>query len=74
MTKTQAIRLLGGTVAAAAARLKVSYQAVNKWPTELPPRIEARVVAAIAYEKLDLPALLGAAPELAAQVQEASHA
>ena len=61
MLKTQAIKLLGGSVAAAATKLGVSYQAVDKWPDELPPRIADRVVAAVARDHLpaDVLALLG---------------
>ena len=51
MNKAKAIELLGGT-AEAARRLGVSYQAVNKWPDELPPRIADRIVAALAREHL----------------------
>ena len=47
MLKTQAIELLGGTIPAAADAIGVSYQAVDKWPDELPPRIADRVQAAL---------------------------
>lgn len=47
MLKAQAIELLGGTVAAAADAVGVTYQAVDKWPDELPPRIADRVQAAL---------------------------
>lgn len=47
MRKTEAIELLGGTVAAAAEAIGVTYQAVDKWPDELPPRIADRVQAAL---------------------------
>lgn len=50
MDKQKAIELLGGTVAAAADAVGVSYQAVDKWPDPLPPRIEDRVLAAL-YRK-----------------------
>lgn len=53
MDKTKAIELLGGSVSAAAAKLGVSYQAVDKWPDTLPPRIADRVVAALARDHLD---------------------
>ena len=52
MNKAKAIELLGGNVSEAARRLGVSYQAVNKWPDELPPRIADRIVAALAREHL----------------------
>jgi len=45
MRKTQAIELLGGSIAAAAEAIGISYQAVNQWPEELPPRIADRVYA-----------------------------
>lgn len=61
MKKTQAIELLGGTVTAAAAAVGVTYQAVDKWPEELPPRIEDRVLAAIARKHLP-PEVIGQQP------------
>lgn len=45
MLKTQAIELLGGSIAAAAKAVGVSYQAVKQWPDDLPPRIADRVYA-----------------------------
>lgn len=58
MRKTKAIELLGGTVSAAAQRIGVSYQAVDKWPDELPNRIADRVLAVLAREHLP-PELIG---------------
>ena len=55
--KTKAIELLGGSVASAARRVGVTYQAVDKWPDELPRRIEDRVLAALARQRL--PELVG---------------
>lgn len=52
MLKSKAIELLGGSVAAAAKAIGVSYQAVDKWPNDLPARISDRVLAALAREKL----------------------
>lgn len=56
MHKSTAIALLGGSVAAAAKALGVTYQAVDKWPEDsegpLPDRIADRVVAAAARMKL----------------------
>ena len=46
MKKTEAIQLLGGSVKEAATTLGVTYQAVEKWPEELPPRIADRVLGA----------------------------
>lgn len=57
MKKMQAIELLGGTVSAAAKAMGVSYQAVDKWPDELPPRIAERVMGVYARDKL--PELVG---------------
>lgn len=51
MLKSKAIELLGGTVAAAAEAVGVTYQAVDKWPEVLPPRIVDRVLAAIARKR-----------------------
>ncbi len=47
MDKTEAIALLGGSVAAAAEKIGATYQAVSKWPAVLPPRISDRVQAAL---------------------------
>lgn len=52
MLKTKAIELLGGSISAAADAVGVSYQAVNKWPDELPARIEDRVLAVLARRHL----------------------
>ena len=46
MHKTQAIESLGGTIASAAAAIGITYQAVAKWPEQLPARITDRVTAA----------------------------
>ena len=65
MKKAKAIELLGGTITAASKTIGVSYQAVDKWPDELPGRIVDRVQAALARKHLP-PGLLGidvAAPE-----------
>jgi len=48
MDKTDAIQLLGGSIAMTAAAIGTSHQAVSKWPDVLPRRIEDRVIAAIA--------------------------
>lgn len=52
MHKLKAIELLGGSIASAAEAVRVSYQAVNQWPDELPDRISDRVLAAIARRNL----------------------
>lgn len=67
MDKTKAIELLGGTVAAAAQAIGVTYQAVDKWPDRLSKRVADRVLAAQARKHLP-PELIGqedapAAPE-----------
>lgn len=59
MRKDKAIELLGGTVSAAAQAIGISYQAVEKWPEDLPDRIADRVVAAVA-RKLLPPEAIGA--------------
>ncbi|MGA0608862.1 hypothetical protein [Caldimonas sp. KR1-144] len=55
MLKTEAIEQLGGTTAAAAAAIGVTYQAVDKWPDVLPPRIVDRVQAALYRKAQGLP-------------------
>lgn len=52
MKKERAIGLLGGTVSQAAQAIGISYQAVEKWPDPLPPRIEDRVLAVLARRHL----------------------
>lgn len=47
MDKAKAIELLGGSPASAAAAIGISYQAVDKWPDQLPARIADRVQAAL---------------------------
>ena len=61
MLKSKAIELLGGSVSAAAKALGVSYQAVDKWPDALPPRIAERVMGVYARDKLPelAPELIG---------------
>lgn len=66
MLKTKAIELLGGTISAAAQAIGTTYQAVNQWPDELPPRIADRVQAAIARRHLP-PELIGTQPAAAQQ-------
>lgn len=52
MRKDKALELLGGTTASAAKAIGMTYQAVYKWPDELPPRIADRVLAAVARQRL----------------------
>jgi len=52
MNKARALELLGGTVATAAEAIGVSSAAISQWPDELPPRIEDRVLAALARKHL----------------------
>ncbi len=47
MDKSEAIRLLGGSVAEAARAIGVSSQAISLWPEKLPARISDRVEAAL---------------------------
>lgn len=47
MTKTEAINLLGGSVAKAAEAIGINSQAISQWPTELTPRLADRVQAAL---------------------------
>ena len=46
MKKTDAISKLGGSKAEAARAIGISYQAVDKWPEKLTPKIKDRVQAA----------------------------
>jgi len=55
MKKSRAIDLLGGTVPLTAAAMGISYQAVDKWPDELPDRISDRVLGV--YARLNIPAV-----------------
>lgn len=59
MNKAHAIKLLGGTNAAAGERIGITAQAVSQWPDPLPPAIADRVVAALARKHLP-PELIGA--------------
>lgn len=52
MKKSEATRLLGGSTAAAAQAMAITPQAYYQWPEELPPRLQDRVVAAIARKHL----------------------
>ena len=52
MLKAKAIQLLGGNIAAAAEAIGITYQAIDKWPEELPDRISDRVLAALARQHL----------------------
>lgn len=72
MLKTQAIELLGGTTASAAEAVGISYQAVDKWPTVLPSRIEDRVLAACVRNKIAIPPELISNQQLVATA-EARH-
>lgn len=47
MNKQDAIEKLGGSISAAARAIGCTYQAVDKWPDQLPPRIADRVQAAL---------------------------
>ena len=58
MDKKKAIELLGGSVASVADVVGVSYQAINKWPDQLPSRIADRVLAACLRKGIKVPAEL----------------
>lgn len=86
MKKADAIQILGGSISRAAEEFGSSYQAVDKWPELLPPRIADRVTAAFARKcdrekrRNDFWAFLrGTAPKAtqfpspAATAQEATH-
>lgn len=67
MLKTTAIALLGGSIAAAAREIGVSYTAVSKWPDVLPARISDRVLAVQARKHLPAELLGDQAQPAAAQ-------
>lgn len=71
MNKAHALKLLGGSVSAAARRLKVSTSAVSQWPEVLPRSAEDKVLAALAREHLPAE-LIGAerAPPIPAPAAE----
>lgn len=52
MNKSQALEMLGGTVASAATAIGITSQAVTQWPDDLPPRIADRVYAALARKSM----------------------
>ena len=52
MRKTDALRLIGGSVSEVAALVGVSASAVSQWPDELPRRLEDRVLAVLARRHL----------------------
>ena len=56
MRSKQAIQILGGKPATAAAALEASVQAVAKWPEVLPRRIADRVLGA--YMRKNMPGLV----------------
>lgn len=72
MDKKTAIRMLGGTVSAAARALDITPSAVSQWPEEgdVPKSAENRVLAALARKYL-LPELIGTegAPAVPAELQ-----
>lgn len=55
MLKSKAIELLGGSTASAAEAIGITYQAVDKWPDELPARLIDRVIAALVKQKKPVP-------------------
>lgn len=75
MKKEHAIELLGGSVSAAASAMGITYQAVDKWPENLPQRIADRVLGVwVRKEQPEVAAQ--AAPDLPAPAahEEGSHA
>lgn len=72
MTKTDAIRALGGTISSAARAIGITPQAVGQWPDELPPAIRDRVQAALWRRAQG--AKGGARPQAPATVPDGGHA
>jgi hypothetical protein len=62
MFKSEAIAVLGGTVAGVAREVGISPQAVGQWPEELPPAIRDRVQAALWRRQQSSEAELTGAP------------
>ena len=56
MLKSEAVELLGRDMSAAAELVGISYQAVKKWPDELPPRIADRVLGVCVRKGIHVPA------------------
>lgn len=73
MLKDEAIALLGGTNAAAAEIMGVSYQAVNKWPARLPNRIAERVLGVCVLRGISIPDRFLCAGTQQAQTQKSAH-
>lgn len=74
MKKAQAIELLGGTVSAAASAMGVTYQAVDKWPENLPQRISDRVLGVWVRKEQPEVAAQAVSDLPASAQQEAGHA
>jgi hypothetical protein len=70
MNKAHAIKLLGGTVTAAAKAIGISASAVTQWPDELPDRIADRVLAA--YVRQTSPEVLGDAAATQTSAEKAA--
>ena len=67
MKKSRALELLGGSVGAAAKSIgRISSAAISQWPEDLPPRIEDRVLAALARKYLP-PEMIGDASAAAVE-------
>lgn len=70
MQKSEAIALLGGSVAEAAKAIQIKSSAVSQWPDVLPPRLQDRVIAACVRRSIPIPdALRKAVPTK----EEVSH-
>lgn len=59
--KQQAIEMLGGSKTAAAKALGITYQAVRKWPDNLTPDIENRLIGMLVRGRRKVPGWLIAA-------------
>lgn len=55
MLKSEAVELLGRDMSAAAEAVGISYQAVKKWPDQLPPRIADRVLGVCVRKGIEVP-------------------
>ncbi|MGH9894063.1 MAG: Cro/CI family transcriptional regulator [bacterium] len=50
MRKSEAISMFANSTSCLARAIGITTQAISQWPEELPPRIEDRVIAALARE------------------------
>lgn len=72
MKKSEAIELLGGSVAHAAKAVGINPQAISQWPDVLPARLLDRVIAACVRSGIEVPREVLGVKE-SAPAEEVSH-